>query len=187
VFEAAFSPRQCDRIIELGEALATEGGGLEDGGSRDVDVSLRRSQIAWLAPDEGATWVYDKLATLAARANRVYGFELTGFVEDLQYTVYDRPGAFYTWHQDGLDGEVASRKLSLVVQLSGPRDYEGGELQFLDVVEDYSPAEQARWRSATRSRGTVVAFPAFEYHCVSPLVSGVRRSLVGWVAGPRFR
>ena len=187
MFEAAFTTRQCQRIVALGEELVTERGGLEDGGGRDLDATLRRSRIAWLAPDDATTWVYDKLASLAAKANRVYGFDLTGFAEDLQYTVYDRPGAFYTWHQDGLDGEVANRKLSLVVQLSDPGDYEGGDLDFLDVVEDYTPAELALWRRGSRSRGAVVAFPAFEYHRVSPMISGTRRSLVCWVSGPRFR
>jgi PKHD-type hydroxylase len=187
VFDAAFTPRQCDRLVACGDRLTTEGGALADDGDRDVDPALRRAQVAWLAPDGESAWVYDKLTKLALRANRVYGFDLSAFVEDLQYTVYDEPGAFYTWHQDGLDGEVATRKLSLVVQLSHPGDYEGADLEFLDVVEDYSPAERSRWLRASRARGTVIAFPAFEYHRVSPLVAGVRRSLVCWVGGPPFR
>jgi PKHD-type hydroxylase len=174
-------------LIASGEALAAAEAGLEDGAERGADPGLRRAQVAWLGPEEGNAWAYDKLAGLTARANRVYGFELTGFIEDLQYTVYGQPGSFYTWHQDGLDGEVASRKVSLVVQLSDPGDYRGADLEFLDVVDDYSRAEQRRWLKASRGRGSVIAFPAFEYHRVTPLLSGVRRSLVCWVGGPRFR
>ena len=80
--------------------------------------------------------IFDKLTKVAQRANRLYGFDLLGFTEDMQFTMYDRPGAFYDWHQDGLEGEMAGRKLSLVVQLSDPDDYAGGELQLFNIIED---------------------------------------------------
>ncbi|MDZ7732078.1 MAG: 2OG-Fe(II) oxygenase [Acidimicrobiia bacterium] len=116
-----------------------------------------------------------------------YDFELTGFTEDLQFTSYDETGAFYTWHQDGLDGEVAGRKLSIVIQLSASTDYEGSDLELLDVVEDYPAEDLAAWRRRVRRRGTAVLFPAFEYHRVTPLVRGTRHSLVCWIGGPPFR
>jgi PKHD-type hydroxylase len=120
-------------------------------------------------------------------SHQTYGFDLAGFTEDLQFTTYDRPGSFYTWHQDGLDGAVAGRKLSLVVQLSDPASYEGSDLELLDVAEDYSDDDRAAWRTRARRRGTVIAFPAFEYHRVTPLISGTRHSLVCWIGGPPFR
>jgi PKHD-type hydroxylase len=73
------------------------------------------------------------------------------------------------------------------VQLSDPATYEGSDLQLLEVVEDYDDADGGAWRSRVRRRGTVIAFPAFEYHRVTPLESGVRHSLVCWVGGPPFR
>jgi PKHD-type hydroxylase len=148
---------------------------------------VRSSRTAWLAPDEDTWWVFEKLATVAERANRRYGFDLSGFGEDLQFTTYDRPGSFYSWHQDGLDGNVGTRKLSLVVQLSDPDDYAGAELQFFDVEEDLVDADLEAVRIATARQGTVIAFPSFEYHRVLPLRSGVRHSLVAWVSGPPFR
>ena len=119
-------------------------------------------------------------------ANRRYDFDLIGFTEDLQFTEYDGAGAFYTWHQDGLDGALAVRKLSMVVQLSDPDDYVGGELEFFALDGDESATASDR-RVAMRTQGTVVVFPSFEYHRVAPLRSGVRRSLVCWVGGPAFR
>jgi PKHD-type hydroxylase len=187
VFEAALSADECEQVIGRGEVLSREAALLEDDGGRDVDDALRRAAVTWLEPDPELAWLYQRLDELVEEANEVYGFALVGFGEDLQYTLYDEPGSFYTWHQDGLDGDVATRKLSLVVQLSDPDDYEGADLEFLDVVEDYEPAERDEWRAAVRARGSVVVFPAFEYHRVTPLRSGVRRSLVCWVSGPRFR
>ena len=184
----AFTPRQCDRIVALGEQLRAESAGLEGTDGDEVnDESIRRSRTAWIAPDDDSWWVYDKLAKIAERANRRYGFDLTGFGEDLQFTFYDEPGAFYSWHQDGLDGGVATRKLSIVIQLTDPEDYEGGEIQFFEVADDYDDEQLDAFTELSRRRGTAVVFPSFEYHRVLPLLSGVRHSLVSWVSGPPFR
>ena len=181
-----FTDDECDRVIELGEALPAEAGVLEDGGD-GLDNTLRSATISWMALGTETRWVFERLEKAAEAANQHFWFDLGGLEEDLQYTVYDQPGSFYTWHQDGLDGEVATRKLSLVVQLSPPEDYRGNELEFLDVAEDWTPAEREAWLGDSQQRGWVVAFPAFEQHRVLPLEAGIRRSLVCWVSGPPFR
>ena len=40
---------------------------------------------------------------------------------------------------------------------------------------------------AHKARGTLVAFPSYVMHRVTPVTSGTRKSLVAWVAGPKFR
>ena len=179
VYPGVFSARQCDRIVDQVADLATDHAHVGDGvAGSESDAGIRRSRVAWLPADEPHTWIYDKLAAVVARANRRYQFDLIGFTEDLQFTEY-ADGAFYTWHQDGLDGDLAVRKLSMVVQLSDPDHYAGGDLEFFAMDGD-EPAEM-------RSRGTVVVFPSFEFHRVTPVVQGTRRSLVCWVGGPAFR
>jgi PKHD-type hydroxylase len=74
----------------------------------------------------------------------------------------------------------------MVVQLSDPDEYEGGALEFFGLDGDETDAAADR-RTKMRQRGTVVTFPAFEYHRVTPLTAGTRRSLVCWVGGPPFR
>ncbi len=188
VYPAVFTTRQCDRIVDGAADFATDAGQV----GSDVaehDDTIRHARIAWIPADEPWTWVYDKLAAVVGRANRVYGFDLIGFTEDLQFTEYEGEGAHYTWHQDGLHGELAVRKLSLVVQLSDPDDYDGGDLELFavdDGTEDGADTT-ADWRTKVRGRGSVVVFPSFEFHRVTPLVSGTRRSLVSWVGGPPFR
>lgn len=187
VFSRAFTAQQCERIAALASDLdVAVGDVLGEDGDR-TDDRFRRSRLSWLPFEDGTAWIYERLAVIAQRANQSWDFELTGFTEDLQVTRYDEPGAFYTWHQDGLDGEVAGRKLSMVLQLSDPRSYQGADLELLEVPEDYGTDEAAQWRRSARARGTVVAFPAFEYHRVTPLRSGTRLSLVCWVGGPPFR
>jgi len=188
VHPAAFTAKQCQRIIDLGASLAPATALIEgDDGAEVIDDEIRRSRTAWIPPDDDSWWIYDKLGVIAERANRRYGFDLTGFGEDLQFTVYDEPGAFYSWHQDGLDGEVASRKLSIVVQLSSPETYRGSEVQWFEVAEDYDEEQLASCTEQCQQIGAALVFPAFEYHRVLPLRSGTRYSLVAWVSGPPFR
>lgn len=187
IHHKVFTARQCRRIVELGSDLPHEQADLEGEDRQIHDDSIRDAVTSWIAPGPDTNWIFTKLATVVERANRRYGFELTAFEEDLQLTRYSRPGAFYTWHQDGLDGPVAHRKLSLVVQLSDPADYAGAELELFDVSVDYSEPDLTGFHDEIGRQGTVTVFPAFEYHRVSPLQSGERHSLVAWVSGPPFR
>lgn len=179
--------RQCDRVMQLGMSRRPEPAEVEELGGSELVEGLRRSRTAWLAPEADTEWLYKKLATVAERVNRQYRFDLSGFIEDIQFTVYEAPGGFYTWHQDGLDGALGDRKLSIVVQLSDPTTYRGGELQFFEVVESYDRDEMVEFSAQVAMRGTAVVFPAFEYHRVLPVVEGTRCSMVSWVSGPPFR
>jgi PKHD-type hydroxylase len=184
VLAGVFSPSQCRRIVDAAGVLELDQGRIAVGAAdAEADDDVRRARIAWIPADDDHGWIHDKLATAVERANRRYGFDLIGFTEDLQFTEYEGAGAFYDWHHDGLDGELAIRKLSLVVQLSDPADYEGGNLE---LFADAGFEDDER-RRALRAQGTVVAFPSYEYHRVTPLTSGVRRSLVCWIGGPPFR
>jgi PKHD-type hydroxylase len=113
-------------------------------------------------------------------------------------------GEYYGWHSDqgvssyykpisqgnrGHGGEILQdfvnqncekvRKLSFSLLLSDPDTYEGGNLQLL--------AEDGKSYYAPRQRGTIILFDSRTQHRVQKVKSGVRKSLVGWVVGPRFR
>ena len=75
----------------------------------------------------------------------------------------------------------------MVVQLSDPAEYEGGQLQLFDVYEDSDADELDDFDAAASAQGSVIVFPSFEYHRVLPMRSGTRFSLVTWVSGPPFR
>jgi predicted 2-oxoglutarate/Fe(II)-dependent dioxygenase YbiX len=68
------------------------------------------------------------------------------------------------------------RKLSFVMQLSDPDDYEGGNLQLLD--------EAGNSYIAPRKRGTVILFDSRTQHRVLKVTKGTRKSIVGWTVGP---
>lgn len=150
------------------------------GGSSGVGVNsdIRRSNVDWLQNTPENAWVFEKLAHVAGWANaQYYRFDLTGFGEKLQLTNYDQSDhGMYGWHQDF--NAAISRKLSLVVQLSDPSEYEGGNLEILNGANPIAVRKQ---------RGLVVAFPSFTLHQVTPVVRGTRQSLVAWVSGPAFK
>ena len=105
-------------------------------------------------------------------------FDLSGFGDEIQYTEYfGENNGHYSWHGD-IGPNVPHRKLSIVVQLSDPEDYEGGELEL---------SAGSYLVDGPKTKGTVIVFPSFVLHRVLPLTSGERRSLVSWVSGPRLK
>jgi PKHD-type hydroxylase len=176
-WEGAFSESELDWL--QAKAKASENNA-EVGGDAGtvVNYSVRRSQISWLRNTPDTEWVFRKLGDVAAKLNaQYYRFDLTGFGEGLQLTQYDQSeNGMYGWHQDY--GVSISRKLSLVLQLTDPAGYEGGNLQVMTTGNPVNVRKQ---------RGLIAAFPSFVLHQVTPVTQGNRQSLVAWVAGSPFR
>ena len=143
-------------------------------------AKVRRSQVSWLNKNQDTAWVFEKLGHIASSLNAQYfRFDLTGFGEPLQLTNYDQSEqGMYGWHQDYGGKNSPSRKLSLVLQLTDPSQYEGGNLQ---VMTGGQP------QTVRKQRGLVAAFPSYVLHQVTPVTSGNRQSLVAWVTGPAFK
>jgi PKHD-type hydroxylase len=119
------------------------------------------------------------MAFITRKINSIfYRFDLYGFMEDMQYTVYASGGDHYDWHIDAGSRTTCPRKLSLSLQLSDPSEYEGGKLEFMNGKDV---------KVADRDRGLVVAFPAYRLHRVTPVTKGLRKSIVVWTTGPQFR
>lgn len=141
--------------------------------------NLRRSEVGWVDCNEETEWLYARVAHITRSLNsKYYNFDLYGIVEPFQYTVYDGKNlGHYEWH---VDTTVSSspRKMSFVLQLSDPSEYEGGELQLMFSNEATVMKKQ---------RGHSVVFPSYMLHRVTPVTSGIRRTLVMWVSGPAFK
>ena len=94
-------------------------------------------------------------------------------LQSMQYTVYDNKGSHYEWHKDvGSSDPVAQSRVNVaIVQLSNPSDYKGGVLQIKheDEVID-----------VMKTKGMVTTFPIVLEHRVTPVTSGVRKTLIMW-------
>lgn len=165
-----------------------------------LDKQVRNSKNCWKPTSHwlgGFLWHYVERAN---RENFLYDLRCIDN-ESLQYTQY-KEGEFYTWHTDSNVNEQYKpsssgnhslgraedfvsenseliRKLSFVLQLSDPSDYKGGNLQLLkDNGESYI---------APRKRGTIIFFDSRTPHRVLKVTKGVRKSIVGWTVGPRWK
>ena len=175
---AALSNDQCDALIALVQAHQMKDAGLVGGATAHA---IRRAEIAWLDDIAEAAWVMDEMITLVAKANReAFGFDLSDFGESPQVARYGAEReAHFDWHSDiGAGNWAAKRKLTIVVQLSDPADYQGGSLQL---------RPDSNITDAPRTRGTAIIFPSFVLHRVTPVTTGTRWSLTLWSHGPAFR
>ena len=150
----------------------------------EVKDSVRKSQHCWIPSTHwigGFLWHFIKMAN---KDNFLY--DISDIENDLiQYTQYNK-GDFYKWHTDMDISDINEpdqlvRKLSFTLQLTNEDEYTGGNLEFADF-------DDSTYRfSVPKSRGTVIVFDSRVPHRVTPVESGIRKSLVGWVVGKRWR
>lgn len=176
-FTNVFTPEELVKIIEIGEKTPKINA-TTVGDEGDIVSDYRLSEISWLDENDETSWLYLRLAEYAKIANEeMWNFDIWGFGDSLQYTKYYGNGGHYDWHAD-LGPGISNRKLSCVLQLSTPEEYEGGELQM-------NPGGNII--SVPKGLGTLCFFPSFLLHRVTPLNSGVRLSLVTWFCGANLR
>jgi PKHD-type hydroxylase len=177
-FTNAFSPQEIIKIREIGDSYPQQKGTVvSDENSQSVN-DYRISDISWMDDNVQTSWIYKKISDYAKIANReMWNFDIWDYQDLLQFTKYYGDGGHYDWHVD-LGPGISNRKLSCVLQLSTPEEYEGGVLQM-------NPGGNIM--EVPKGLGTLCFFPSFLLHRVTPLSSGVRKSLVTWLCGANFR
>ena len=150
----------------------------------EVKDSVRKSQHCWIPSTHwigGFLWHYIRMAN---KHNFLY--DISDIENNMiQYTQYNK-GDFYNWHTDMdicdiNEPDQLVRKLSFTLQLTNEDEYTGGNLEFADFDDS------TQRFSVPKSRGTVIVFDSRTPHRVTPVESGIRKSLVGWVVGKRWR
>jgi PKHD-type hydroxylase len=172
-----FTCDEIERIKVIGNRLSVD---RSMTGSGKNCLEHRRSFNSWIYPNEHTSWIYERLSNVVWQNNEKYfNFDLT-MLENLQFTYYSsKENGCYKSHVDPLDWKIPhNRKLSLVVQLSSPEEYEGGELK---LYNSYEPT------IIKKEKGLIATFPSYTLHEVSPITKGNRYSLVAWVHGPPFK
>jgi PKHD-type hydroxylase len=185
VADEIFSNDELEKIIQycdsknIGKAVI--------GGLNELDESIRNAKTGFHRLEEDNEWLFDMLLHAATSVNdHFYNFDLWGF-ESFQYTVYDEPGSHYDYHPDMIFGEYRlpedlkmPRKLSFSLILSDPSEYSGGQFEFMYQNPNKTSI-------VDQPKGRIIAFPSYILHRVKPIVSGVRKSIVFWVTGPKFK
>lgn len=165
---------ECDAIGALGSSFVRDSAKVGDAayGHR------RRCTIQRIVPGPASSALLLRLHGLCVAINdAAFGLDIGGILPP-DYVEYSAGFGHFDWHSDyAYISAQRARKLTVIVQLSAPDDYEGGELH----VFDSGPT------SLPRERGAILAFPSFTPHRVTPVTRGLRRSLVLWATGPAFR
>lgn len=180
------SPPECRDIIAAMTAKELNAGHIGTGeGNRRLDTEYR-SVFTNSLPVNGFEWLYERLLQRIKWVNDDrFRFDISGLAEPIQFLEYreateEQPSGRYKWHQDMGPGVGSIRKLSIVIQLSEPSEYEGCRLKLFDCSTPELEVPEI-------GQGDMVIFPSYMPHCVTPLEKGTRRSLALWVSGPSFR
>jgi PKHD-type hydroxylase len=175
LFSGMISPQRCEEIKQL----CYRSCGLHDAtvfSSSDLSVtpSVRKTKVGWTEEPE----LMQMAAHFFKLSNRdAFNVDID-YLPPLQFGEYSQDD-FYDWHYDvnwDHNGPY-DRKLSFCLQLNDPSTYDGGVFEFREVEHPYRFREQ----------GSVLIFPSYLTHRVTPVTRGVRNSLVGWIEGPRWR
>jgi PKHD-type hydroxylase len=185
-FKSHFSKDYCDKIVQLIKARpctdATIGLG---GGNIGTDDSFRRSKIRFVHNNDHELGnLFHDLWHLALWANRDYFNLHITKLDYLQIAEYDESySGEYKRHIDVFwmnNDPLHHRKLSCIVQLTDPSEYDGCNLEFYDTAHNPLPKD-------LREQGTVIFFPSVIAHAATPITRGTRYSLAAWFDGPKWR
>ena len=152
--------------------------------------NIRKSKVKFLdkIEDSEMSFVFDRLNSVIDKINEdYYNFDLNGY-DRIQYTEYNgNDTGQYGYHIDMHTGNCydihrgETRKLSLSLILSEPSSYDGGE--FTIKLNENNITDIL----VEQKRGRIILFPSFFMHKVHPVRRGIRKSMVVWVEGPKFK
>tara|TARA_R110000803_G_scaffold48481_1_gene100713 strand:- start:173 stop:817 length:645 start_codon:yes stop_codon:yes gene_type:complete len=205
VFKRGLPERICDEIIQNAKLKSNEQRVAitgDFGQDRDPEKNplskkekkqlnnIRKSNVIWM--DD--TWIYKEIHPFIANANVAAGWDYeTHWSESCQFTKYSK-GDFYDWHSDSWRMPYESkgfekgkiRKLSVTVCLSDPNEFEGGDLQF-DYRDQHPKKPKPIHTVNDIKKGSIIVFPSWVWHRVTPVTKGIRNSLVIWTCGWPFK
>lgn len=175
ILDNYFSEVELDNIILYANKIKRSEGTTFNNEASDY----RKSEISWIIANDITRWLYEKITSLVYQVNKDnYKFKLNS-LQTLQFTRYTaETSGKYDKHLDtGLRVPNNDRKLSMVLQLSDPEDYSGGDL-ILHTNRTPNTIE--------KRKGRITFFPSYVLHEVTPVTSGTRMSLVCWITGPNI-
>tara|TARA_B110000902_G_scaffold242129_1_gene293177 strand:- start:99 stop:686 length:588 start_codon:yes stop_codon:yes gene_type:complete len=152
----------------------------------EVNHNSRNANVAFIQDNT----IMKRWLAVAKIVNKDLGwdFELDA-IEQIQYGEYNKD-QYFGWHIDQhteVYGDGRVRKCSFSVFLND--DYEGGEfdLEIGSPRQEDSVSNNRLQTFAKLPVNQMLFFQSDFWHQVRPVTKGVRKSLVGWVLGPKFK
>jgi len=148
--------------------------------TNQTDNSIRDTKLNWESPMSPIGCI---LQSYIYQANKQAGWDYNiSHMEKIQMCKYDRKG-FYDWHIDTCppDAHEIQRKISIVAMLSNRDDFHGGDLEIKNLT-DYGYEQN----TIKLKQGSIVCFPSYLEHRVTPVLYGQRYTAVGWMSGRKW-
>lgn len=184
VFNQKFSKEYCEYMVAEANKIPKQTAKIGVSGELVTD-EWRKSQIAFIQRDM-PQWesLFDNIWKMACQANdQWFNFHISKF-DYIQYAEYNsNEQGEYKRHHDIFymnNDPKYHRKLSMVIQLTDPDTYEGGDLELYHIDSEVP-------KDMFRNQGSVIVFPSFTEHAALPVTKGIRNSMAVWIDGPKWR
>jgi PKHD-type hydroxylase len=170
-----YSPEYCKQISDMFKNSTS------NSFDRPADNVIKTAKVSGLdwATCKTALWALEDAAVHINQRN--FGFNLYpltahDFINHNTYQSVDN--GQYDWHKDASMNEIYDLKLTVIANIS-TEPYEGGKFElFLNKPVHIKELDIP---------GTVLIFPSFTMHRVTPVTRGVRETVSIWLHGPNFR
>ena len=174
----AFSVTECQQIVV--SRLQEETKPPYSPGMR-VDPDIRSSMVNFMYDNEETNqWIFDRFWELSRE------HPLGAIVEKLPFIQFGEYDSHYSGHfkphrdtenfYHATNKKHFIRKLTVVIQLSDPKSYAGGDVNLYEMASGEALVGQ-------KDRGCAIIFPSNTLHEVTKVTSGIRYSLSGWFEG----
>ncbi len=180
-FRSYLNQTLCEKIISDSMSIPAEQGNLGNTGL--VDPTIRKSKVRFInSNDNKFSYLFDILWKTAISANSDFFNVHITKLDFIQIAEYDHTyQGEYKEHHDvfWVNDTQYHRKLSCIIQLSDPNNYEGGDFVITDTV---NPIDKE-----TKDQGSIIYFPSMLRHKANPVTKGTRYSVAAWFEGPKWR
>lgn len=175
-YKQAFNSDEIKKIVLICEKLDSEI--IKHNDSHISSDDKRRDTISYLPLNDETSWIYDKIYNLSIEANQDMGwnFDIDSINEHMEYSTYTNNSGHYLWYSDIASSN--NNKLSVTLHLSLEEEYSGGHTEFNSGYEISQPKF---------SVGDVVITPSYLLQRVTPILSGVKRTINLSITGKSFK
>jgi PKHD-type hydroxylase len=187
-FEGVVAPEICNKIVARFDENNFNSGSVGAGSMGQINKQVRDAEVQWAPKSDLVECILTRFI-MQANQEALWNFDITE-PEQVQIGRY-KENQFYGQHIDcyikgsdvvatGSGSAVivpllSQRKISASLLLNDESEYEGGDLIILDEIVK------------VKKQGTIIVFPSFMAHQVTPVTRGVRYSAVCWMAGPKWK
>ncbi len=168
-----FSEIEIEKIIKYGQSLPTE----KNRVTAKDDPYFRNCMVAWIDMNKNPSieWMFNKFLPL------LFDFPEVTRLEVLQFVTYG-VGQYCGWHVDQTkeNDHGGDRIVTAILELTGPDEFKGGNLEILLKDETFPGAGNEEFYTVPKHKGSVIFFAGDVCHRVTQVTEGVRMALVCW-------